>query len=141
MARGTGALLEAIFALNDVDTRFNGEAGTAAWMQGVSIDSRGQGHPAISAFAQVADNMTASKMAVQLFCVREDAGCTGSNVTNLAIAASNDFELGEALATAAASRPTPKPDVLRSKRQPRTCSGVQQGRAANDNNMLTRRVA
>ena len=63
------------------------------------------------------------------------------NVTNLAIAASNDFELGEALASAAASRPKPKPDVLRSKRQPRTCSGVHPHLAANDNNMLARRAA
>ena len=62
-------------------------------------------------------------------------------VTELPIAASNDFELGEALATAAASRPKPKPDVLRSNRQPRPCSGGQQGRATNDNSKLTWRAA
>ena len=42
----TGRMFDAVFALNDVDTRFDGEAGLAPWLGTEAIDARGFGEVA-----------------------------------------------------------------------------------------------
>ena len=80
---GTGALLEAIFELNDVDTQYRGDSGLAPWFNDIAINTKG--------FGRVAD---------------------------LAIAMSNDFDLGNLVAQAAAGMTVPNLKDLRAQSGP-----------------------
>ena len=74
----TGNAYDAAFALSDVDTRYLGEAGTAPWLAGNALDSKG--------FGRLAD---------------------------LAVVASNDFDVADLVAQAAQSMTVPKLKTLR----------------------------
>ena len=74
----TGAAADAVFEIDDVNTRYRGETGTASWLKDVGIHSKGFGR-----------------------------------ITDLSVASSNDFDLGDLVAATAPTMTVPKLKTLR----------------------------
>ncbi len=60
---GTGRMFDAVFEMNDVDTRFDGEAGLASWLGDKPVNARGFGQVADLAIAMSNDFALAKRVA------------------------------------------------------------------------------